>query len=248
MGESFGSFKHGVDEAIIPFITSANLACGFHGGDPVVMRRSVRLAKSHGVAVGAHPGFPDLLGFGRRALGATASEVKDYVTYQVGALEAFCRAEGIRLHHVKPHGALYMLALEDAAIAEAVVEAVLEVDERLLLYTTGGTAAEAAAHRKGLPVAREFFADRPLHSRGWTMFGYDLADTGGGTAEGMARRVVEVVTQGKTLTTDSQRLEFAVDTVCVHSDTPGAAQIMQGIRTALEAAGVAIRIAATFPA
>ncbi|HEV8574209.1 MAG TPA: 5-oxoprolinase subunit PxpA [Dehalococcoidia bacterium] len=242
MGESFGLFKHGVDEAIIPFITSANLACGFHGGDPGVMRRSVRLAKAHGAAVGAHPGFPDLLGFGRRSLGATVAEVQDYVTYQVGALQAFCRAAGIRLHHVKPHGALYMLALEDETIADAIVEAVLEVDERLLLYTTGGTAAEAAARRKGLRVAREFFADRPLHSRGWTMFGYDLADAGG-TVAGMAQRVVQVVTEGKTVTTDRQMVDFAVDTICVHSDTPGAAQIMQGIREALEAAGVAIRVA-----
>jgi len=241
MGESFGWFKHGVDEEIIASITSANLACGFHGGDPAVMRRSVRLAQEHGVAVGAHPGFPDLMGFGRRHLGATPSEVKDYVTYQIGALQAFCRAAGVPLQHVKPHGALYMMILEDEKLAEAVADAILELDDRLLFYTTGGTAAEDVARRKGLRVVREFFGDRPLHSRGWVMFGYDLADAGGGTPEGIARRVVQVVTEGRTVTTDGETIDFSVETVCVHSDTPDAARFMQAIRQALEVAGVVVR-------
>jgi len=245
MGESFGWFRHGVDEEVIDFITSANLACGFHGGDPGVMRRSVHLAKEHRVTVGAHPGFPDLMGFGRRNLSASPAEVKDYVTYQVGALQAFCRAAGLRLQHVKPHGALYMMALEDERLSEASVEAILELDEGLLLYTTGGTAAEDVARRKGVRVAREFFGDRPLHSRGWVMFGYSLADAGDGTPEGMARRVVQVATEGKTVTTDGKTIDFEVDTVCVHLDTPGAAQLIKTIRQALEAARVEVRAVGT---
>lgn len=246
MGESFGWFKHGVDEEIILSLTSANLACGFHGGDPSVMRRSVQLAKDHGVAVGAHPGFPDLMGFGRRNLNAKPAEVKDYVTYQVGALQGFCRAAGVPLQHVKPHGALYMMALEDEKLSEAIVDAVLELDDRLLLYTTGGTATEEVARRKGLRVVREFFGDRPLHSSGWVMFGYNLADAGGGTPEGIAQRVVQVVTEGKTVTTDGKILDFEAESACIHSDTPGAAQFMKAIRQALTAAGVEIRPAGTY--
>jgi len=127
MGESFGWFKHGVDEEIIKSITSANLACGFHGGDPSVMRNSVELARDNGVAVGAHPGFPDLIGFGRRNMDVKPAEVKDYVTYQVGALQAFCRAAGVPLQHVKPHGALYMMVLEDEGLAEAVADSILKL-------------------------------------------------------------------------------------------------------------------------
>ncbi|MSS73056.1 MAG: LamB/YcsF family protein [Candidatus Latescibacteria bacterium] len=241
MGESFGVYRHGVDEEILPLITSANLACGFHAGDPVVMRRSVLLAKQQDVAVGAHPGFPDLLGFGRRHLRVRPSDLKDYVTYQIGALGAFCRAGGVPLHHVKPHGALYMMALEDEALAEAIVDAILEQDESLLLYTTGGTAADAVAGRKGLRVVREFFGDRPLGRDGWVMFDYNIADAGGGTPEGIARRVLQAVTQGNTGTVFGQSVDMKVDTVCIHSDTPGAVGFMAAIRQALEAAGVAVR-------
>jgi UPF0271 protein len=241
MGESFGAYRHGVDEEILPLITSANLACGFHAGDPAVMRRSVRSARQHGVAVGAHPGFPDLLGFGRRPLRVRPSDLKDYVTYQIGALQAFCRAVGVPLHHVKPHGALYMMALEDEAISEAIVDAILEQDDALLLYTTGGTAADAVAGRKGLRVVREFFGDRPLGQNSWVMFDYNIADAGGGAPDGIARRVVQVVTQGKTETVGGQTVEMDVDTVCIHSDTPGAVGFMSAIRQALEQAGVTIR-------
>lgn len=241
MGEGFGSYRHGVDEEIIPFISSANLACGFHAGDPTVMRRSVLLAQKHGVAVGAHPGFPDLLGFGRRHLHVRPAELKDYVTYQIGALQAFCRAYGIRLHHVKPHGALYMMALEDEEISEAIADAILEQDDTLLLYTTGGTATDVVARRRGLRAVREFFGDRPLSRDGWIMFGYHIDDVGGGAPEGIARRVVQVVTQGKTETVCGQSMDMEVDTVCIHSDTPGAAQFMSVIRRALEAAGVVVR-------
>ena len=241
MGESFGVYRHGADEEMIPLITSANLACGFHAGDPVVMRRSVQLARNHGVAVGAHPGFPDLSGFGRRYLHVRPSDLKDYVTYQIGALGAFCRASGVRLHHVKPHGALYTMALKDEAVSGAVVEAVLEQDDTLLLYTTAGTATEDVARRRGLRVVREFFGDRPLGGDGWVMFGYNIDDVGGGAPEGIARRVVEVVLQGKTKTLCGQTVDMEVDTVCIHSDTPGATRFMAAIRQALEAEGVTIR-------
>jgi UPF0271 protein len=245
MGESFGWFKHGVDEEIIKSITSANLACGFHGGDPSVMRNSVELARDNGVAVGAHPGFPDLIGFGRRNMAVKPAEVKDYVTYQVGALQAFCRAAGVPLQHVKPHGALYMMVLEDEGLAEAVADSILKLDDSLLLYTTADTAMEDVANHKGIRVVREFFADRPLHSSGWVMFGYDIKDAGG-TPEGIAKRAAQVVTEGKTVTTDGKTIEFKADSICVHSDTPGAAGFMRAIRRELEEAGVDVRPIGTY--
>lgn len=243
MGESFGLFTIGADAAIAPFITSANLGCGFHGGDPRVMRQSIQLCRAHGVAVGAHPGLPDLAGFGRRRMSVTPAEVRDMVTYQVGALGAFARAAGVTLQHVKPHGALYMMALEDEAISDAIVEAVAQFDDRLLIYTTGGLATERAAGRRGLRVVREFFADRPLSgptpgSPGtWKMFGSTLTEIAPDHA-GLAQRAARVVVTGKTTLTDGREVEMSIDTICVHSDTPGSPAIMRAVREALHAAGV----------
>src|SRR5215218_9136550 len=146
LGESFGLWQRGADDALMRAISSANVACGFHAGDPGAMRRAVASARDHGVAVGAHPGLPDLLGFGRRRMDVSAGDVTDYVRYQVGALAAFARAAGVPLHHVKPHGALYMMALDDAQLARAIVEAVAEFDERLPVYTLAGSELWHAAH------------------------------------------------------------------------------------------------------
>src|SRR5258708_6711388 len=166
MGESFGLYRYGADEEVLPHISSANVACGFHAGDPTVMRRTVALARRHGVAVGAHVGFPDLLGFGRRPLAVKPAQLKDYMTYQIGALQAFVRAEGVRLHHVKPHGALYMMALEDEALSRAIVEAALEAEEGLPIYTVKGSATDAVARRCGRRSVAEFFADRGYYAHG----------------------------------------------------------------------------------
>jgi UPF0271 protein len=241
LGESFGLYRYGADDELLPLLSSANVACGFHGGDPSVMRRSVALAREHGVAVGAHVGFPDLLGFGRRRLQATAAQVKDYATYQIGALLAFLQAEGLSLHHVKPHGALYMMALEDDALARALAEATFAAGEHLQLYTIHGSAMDQAAERLGLQVVAEFFADRGYHPDGAVkMFDWTLQEAGG-TAENIGRRVVGVLQQGAVATIGGGEARIVAQTVCVHSDTPGAPAIARAIRQALAAAGVEVR-------
>lgn len=241
MGESFGLYRYGADEELLPMLSSANVACGFHGGDPSVMRRTVALARQQRVAVGAHFGFPDLLGFGRRRLQATPTEVKDYVTYQIGALEAFLRAEGMTLHHVKPHGALYMMVLEDDSLARAVAEATQCAGQDLQFYTIKGSAADVAATRLGLQVVPEFFADRGYHADGTVkMFNWTLAEAGG-TPEAIGQRVVRVLQQGKVAAIDSGDAGIVAATVCVHSDTPGAPLLARAIRQALAAAQIEVR-------
>lgn len=239
MGESIGLHTIGADADVAPHITSANLGCGFHGGDPHVMAKSVALCKAHGVAVGAHPGLPDLVGFGRRRMGVTPAQVREMVLYQVGAMHAIAKAGGVPLQHVKPHGALYMMGLEDEAISEAIVDAVAAFDDRLLLFTTADTATHRTANRKGLRVAREFFADRPLSPSGWVMFGSKLDDIAPDTA-GLARRAVRVVAERKTTLTSGRDAAFQADTICVHSDTPGSGAIVCAIREALITTGVAV--------
>jgi UPF0271 protein len=242
MGESFGSFRYGADEELIGFLSSANIACGFHAGDPTVMRRSVALARTHGVAVGAHVGFPDLLGFGRRRLEVRPVDLKDYVTYQIGALQAFLHAEGLPLHHVKPHGALYMMALEDAALARAIVEAILGQGGRPLIYTIAGSAMAEAAGQHGLHVVPEFFADRGYRADGTVkMFDWSLEEAGG-TPENIGRRVVRMIREGRVAAMDGGEAVISAQTVCVHSDTPGSPQIARAIREALAVAGIKVGV------
>jgi UPF0271 protein len=241
MGESFGVYCYGADEELLPLLSSANVACGFHGGDPSVIRRTVALARQHGVAVGAHPGFPDLLGFGRRLLHAKPAQVKDYITYQIGALQAFLHAEGIPLHHVKPHGALYMMALDDVELARAVAAATWDAGRELPIYTIKGSALDEAATRLGLPVVAEFFADRGYQADGAVkMFDWTLEEAGG-TPEQIGRRVVRVLQHGTVATIGGAETRAIADTVCVHSDTPGAPAIARAIRQALAAANIAVQ-------
>jgi len=160
MGESFGAYEIGADDEVLPHVTSANIACGFHGGDPVVMRKTVAAAAKHGVAVGAHPGLPDLVGFGRRAMQVTPDEVYDLLIYQIGALLGFARAADVPLRHVKPHGALYNMAAAQPALADAVARAVRDVDPKLVLFGLAGSHLLKAAERAGIPSASEAFADR----------------------------------------------------------------------------------------
>ena len=169
MGESFGAYKLGLDEEVIKYITSANIACGYHAGDPLVMERTVSLAKNYGVSVGAHPGFPDLMGFGRRNIDATLAEIKGYVTYQIGALQAFAKAQGLKVEHVKPHGALYLMAVEDEKISEAVVEAIKNVDKDLIFIELAGAKGEKMTkigESIGLRVDYEDFPDRAYTPEG----------------------------------------------------------------------------------
>ena len=242
MGESFGLWQRGADAELLECISSANIACGFHAGDPTTIRRTVLAARAKGVAVGAHPGYPDLLGFGRRELRATPEDVRNYVLYQVGALQAFLKSAGLPLQHVKPHGALYTMALEDERLARAILEAVAEVDPALPVFTLRGSALWDEAQRLGIRPVAEYFADRPIRSDGSVvMFNWRLEDCGG-TPEEIARRAVRVLLEGQVDAVDGGEVSVpAVETVCVHSDTPGAGAIGRALKRALEEAQIEIR-------
>ena len=241
LGESFGAYRMGDDAAVLPHITSANVACGFHGGDPAVMRRTVIAAAARGVAIGAHPGFQDLAGFGRRTMQVEPDEVYDLTIYQVGALMGFCRAAGVPLRHVKPHGALYNMACADAALAGAVAGAVRDMDAGLLLFGLPGSALQHAAEAAGLGFVREAFADRGYAPDGTLLPrgtpGAVLADEGT-----VVRRALRLVLEGTVRASDGSHIPLDADTLCVHGDTPHAAALARGLRAGLESAG--IRVAA----
>lgn len=240
MGESFGAFTLGHDAALLDAVTSANVACGFHSGDPRVMARTVTLAKEKGVAIGAHPGFPDLAGFGRRELAVSAEEALTDVLYQIGALAAFCRAAGVPLRHVKPHGALYNRAAIDELLARAIAEAVARFDRGLILVGLPGSAHERAAAAAGLPFAREAFADRAYLPDG-TLAPRRQPGTLLTRPAEVAARAVRVATEGKVRTLMGSDLTLAADTICIHGDTVGAPELARAVRAALERAGVAVR-------
>jgi 5-oxoprolinase (ATP-hydrolysing) subunit A len=239
LGESFGLWERGADDALMPVITSANVACGFHAGDPDVMRATVDKARRHGVSIGAHPGLPDLLGFGRRHMDVTPAQVHDYVLYQVGALGAFARVAGLSLHHVKPHGALYMMVLDDAPVAGAVAEAIASYDPRLPVYTLDGSEMAHAAHAAGLRVVPEFFADRPLRGDGSVVM-FSWWEEFQATPDSVAARAVSVAMAGRVRSLGGQDVAVTANTICVHSDTPGADTIGPAVRRALDAAGATV--------
>ncbi len=240
LGEGFGAYRIGPDEELFGLISSANVACGFHAGDPRVMERTVAAAKAHGVAVGAHPGFLDLVGFGRRAMAATPDEVRTDVLYQLGALDAFCRAGGTALRYVKPHGALYNVAVKQPPIAEAIAAAVRAYNPDLILLAQPGTALIAAGDAAGLPTSREGFADRAYKLDG-TLVSRLIPGALITDPEEAADRMLRLVTEGRLRTLDGQDLELTVDSICTHSDTPGSVAIVQAVRRRLEGAGVTIR-------
>ena len=240
LGESFGAYKIGMDSEVIPFITSANVACGFHAGDPVVMEKTVALCRESWVHVGAHPGFPDLIGFGRRNLAVPPEEAKAYMVYQVGALKAFCGAAGLRLNHVKPHGALYNMAGKDYALARAVAEAVQSVDETLVLLALSGSQMIRAARNIGLPYASEVFADRAYQKDGSlvprSQPGAMIEDE-----DEAVTRVVRMATEGLVTANDGTEVPIQADSVCVHGDGAKALAFVKKITAALKTAGVEIR-------
>jgi 5-oxoprolinase (ATP-hydrolysing) subunit A len=236
LGESLGLWERGADDAMMQVISSANVACGFHAGDPGVMRETLAKAERHRVAVGAHPGLPDLLGFGRRRMDVSPRDVRDYVLYQIGALSAFAHALGLRLHHVKPHGALYVMALDDPVVAAAVAEAVAEFDPGLPVYTLAGGALAAAAERVGLRVVPEFFADRPLASDGSVVM-FNWRDRIDASPEAIAQRVRSFLTAGSVPADDGTLVAVTAESICVHSDTPNAAEIGPAVRAAIEGSG-----------
>src|SRR5262245_53868123 len=239
VGESFGTYTLGQDALLMPVLTSANVACGFHGGDPGVMRETVALAQQHGVAVGAHPSFPDLVGFGRREMRATPREVEDFVVYQIGALAATAAAGGTRLHHVKAHGALYNMAVRDAQLADAIARATVAVDRSLILFGLPGSELIAAGQRAGLRTAREGFADR-AYKRDGTLVPRSEPGAVIEDPEVVVSRAVSMARDRTISAIDGSRITLEVETICVHSDTPGAAMLASRIREALMDAGVSV--------
>jgi UPF0271 protein len=239
MGEGFGAYRIGVDEQILEYVTSANIACGFHAGDPSTMRRTVRMALEKQVAVGAHPGYPDLLGFGRRFLDATPEEVYDMTVYQIGALAAFVKAEGGKLHHVKPHGALYNTAARDPKIAEAIAEAVYRVDPELILFGLSGSALIEAGRRIGLRVANEVFADRTYQADG-SLTPRSVAGALITDEEAAAEQVLSMVREGRVRTLQGTYVAVAADTICIHGDGPNAVGFAKRLGERLRQAGVVV--------
>jgi len=246
MGESFGAWTLGQDAEIMPFITSANVACGFHAGDPSVMRQTVRRALTHGVAIGAHTGLPDLVGFGRRNMDISAEEAFDMTVYQLGALAAVVRAEGGQLHHLKPHGALYNMAATNAALAEAIAEALYKVQPELTLYGLAGSELTKAGEKIGLRTAHEVFADRTYQANG-TLTPRRQPDALITSSEAAIAQVLRMVQGGWVRTQQGQEVAIRADTVCLHGDGAHALDFAQQLRTALASAGVVVQASGPTP-
>lgn len=240
VGESFGTYTIGSDEAIFPYITSANIACGFHAGDAAVMKRTVRLALKYGVAIGAHPGLPDLQGFGRREMAISPDEAYDMVVYQIGALYGFAKAEGGFLNHVKPHGALYNMAAESSGLAQAIAEAVYKVDPHLVLYGLSGSELIKAGSRIGLKVGNEIFADRtyqdngtltPRRSPNALITDEDLA----------VAQSLRMVREGLVTSVNGSELAVRADTICLHGDGKHAVEFAARLHTMFKEENIGLK-------
>ncbi len=244
MGESFGAWVMGDDAGVMPWVSSANVACGFHAGDFMTMQRTVALAAEHGVAIGAHVALPDLQGFGRREMMLSPDECHGATLYQIGALAAIVRAQGQRLHHVKPHGALYNMAAKDAKLAEAIAHAVRDFDPQLILIGLAGSALPHAGAQLGLTVAHEAFADRRYREDG-SLAPRREADAVIHDVDVAVAQAVQIATRGNATTREGDAVAIRADTMCVHGDRADAALFAQRLHAALQRAGVGIgRIAA----
>lgn len=239
LGESFGRYTVGMDEKVIPYISSANVACGFHASDPVVMEKTVITAKEQKVRVGAHPGFPDLMGFGRRNMDITPAEAKAYTLYQIGALAGFCKAQGVEMQHVKPHGALYNMAAKDYELSKAICEAVYAFDPKLIVMGLSGGELVRAAKDMGLRTALEVFADRAYEEDGSLVNrrkeGAMITDETQAIA-----RVVRMIKEGKVTAVTGKDIEIKADSICVHGDGEKAVAFVEKIRETLQKEGIQI--------
>ena len=240
MGESFGIYSIGADAAVLGYVSSANIACGFHAGDPNVMRRTVQAALEGGVSVGAHPSLPDLQGFGRRAMRVTPDEVYALMLYQIGALAGFCRALGGRLAHVKAHGALYNMAAQDAALATAIANAVRDFDATLVLFGLAGSEVVRAGRAAGLNVASEVFADRSYQPDG-TLTPRSQPNAMISDVRASLHQVERMVSEGRVRATDGTDVAIEADTICIHGDEPGAAEFARELRALLDRLGIGVR-------
>ncbi|MCD4676077.1 MAG: LamB/YcsF family protein [Desulfobacula sp.] len=243
MGESFGNYKIGLDDEVIKHITSANIACGWHAGDPLVMNHTVGIAKQHNVGCGAHPGFPDLLGFGRRNMDCTPKEIKNYIIYQVGALKAFCNMHKVKMTHVKPHGNLYLTAVQDENIAQAVAEAIVSVDQDLWYVALAGDMGERmrkVGQQVGLRVVYEAFPDRA-----YTPDGNLLSRRQPGAVikdpQAVTERTILMAKERKIIAIDGSTIEIDVESLCVHGDNPSAEDLVKGIKEGMEKEGVEVK-------
>src|SRR5690625_3702597 len=233
MGESFGPWQMGQDEALMPWITSANIACGFHASDPHIMRKTVAAAKAHQVAIGAHPGLPDLQGFGRRPLTLSAQEVYDITVVQIGALAAVATSQDARLHHVKAHGMLYNMAAQDLKLAQAIAQAVADVDARLIVYGLAGSPMIQAAQALGLQTASEVFADRTYLPDG-RLTPRSEPDALITDIHQSIAQVLRMIEDKELIARDGTPVPVQAQTLCVHGDQPGALDFVQQIRQALQ--------------
>ncbi|MFS0655904.1 LamB/YcsF family protein [Bacillus sp. 179-C3.3 HS] len=240
LGESFGAYTIGSDEQILEYVTSANIACGFHAGDPTVMRRTVRMALDKGVRIGAHPGLQDLVGFGRRPMAISPEEAYDLVIYQIGALAAFLKAEGGKMQHVKPHGALYNMAAKNAELSEFIAKAVYDVDPNLILYGLSGSELALAGEKIGLQVAHEVFSDRTYQADGTLTSRREpralIEDD-----EMAVQQVIRMVKEGKVHTIQGEDLSLKADTICIHGDGSHALQFAKTITAKLKLANIHIQ-------
>lgn len=244
MGEGFGAWELGEDAALLDYASSANIACGFHAGDPGTMHRTVKLAIEKGVAVGAHPSLPDLQGFGRRRMNVSAQEVYDMVLYQIGAMDGFAIACGGRLAHVKAHGALYNMAARDLSLAQAIAEAVRDFNDSLILFGLSGSELIRAGETAGLKTASEVFADRSYEADG-SLTPRTQAGATIGDADAAIARVRRMIGEGKVRSRQGEDVEVRADTLCIHGDEPGAVEFARRVRGALKADG--IRVASVLP-
>jgi 5-oxoprolinase (ATP-hydrolysing) subunit A len=239
MGESFGPYSFGADEELMRYISSANVAGGFHAGDPHVMRKTVALAKEHGVAVGVHNGYRDLMGFGRVEMSVTPEEVHDELIYQLGALREFARYYDMEVQHVKPHASLYMTAARDEEVSRAIIEAIQKVDPDLGIYCMHSSVTYEVAKKMDQPVVTEFFADRDYNDEGQIVFTRKVTEEL--NPEEVGDRVVRGLTEGKVTTVNGSDINIPSDSVCVHSDTPGAVKLAQAIVRKLEENDIEVR-------
>lgn len=239
LGESFGAYTIGMDAQAITHVTSVNIACGLHAGDPCVMRKTAQLARDANVAIGAHPGYPDLQGFGRRAMALSPDDVYASMLYQIGALSAFVKAAGATLHHVKPHGALYNAAAKDAALAQAIAQAVKDFDSTLILVGLAGSESIRAAQNAGLQTASEFFADRAYRGNG-TLVPRGTEGAVIHSEKAAIARSLRAITEGVVETADGMLIPIAADTICIHGDNPSAVAFAASIHAALQEAGITV--------
>lgn len=246
LGESYGAFKIGNDQEVMPHITSANIACGFHGGDPITIAQTIGLGKKLNVAVGAHPSFPDLMGFGRREMRLAPDELKNCTIYQVSVLQGFARAAGVKLQHVKPHGALYNMAAEDERTSETIVDAVKTLDSSLIIFAPPDSALAKAAIKARIRVAHEFFADRAYNPDG-SLVPRKMPNATIHDTRKVVGRTIRMVTEGAVLALNGESVSLGeIQTVCVHGDNPAAVKLAEALHKGLTRAGIEVKSVGSF--